>query len=143
MDEDDQVFEEVFELKGGDFKTAGEASGAIKRFLKELGLSPDLVRRASVAIYEAEMNVVAHAYKGKLIFRINNDAITVKVADRGPGIEDIELAMTEGYSTATPEVQEMGFGAGMGLPNMKKNTDGMNIESKVGQGTTVTMVIRL
>jgi len=140
---DDLVFEEVFDLEGGNFKKAGKASGAIKRLLKELGLPPEIVRRVSVAVYEAEINVVVHAYSGTMTLRIDSDAITVVVVDRGPGIPDIDLAMTEGYSTATTEIREMGFGAGMGLPNIKKNADEMTIESKVGEGTTLKLVVNL
>jgi len=139
----DVVFVETFDIKGGDFIKAGEASGAVKRYLKELGLPSDVVRRTAIAVYEAEMNVVVHAYEGTLRFALTDEAIVIEVADRGPGIADIEQAMREGYSTAPPEIQEMGFGAGMGLPNMDKNTDKMTIESKVGEGTIVRMVIYL
>jgi serine/threonine-protein kinase RsbT len=131
-----------YEIEGRDFRHAGKVSSKVKEILKELGFDPDFVRRVAIASYEAEMNVVCHAEKGTLHFTILPGTLRIVVKDRGPGIPDIELAMREGYSTATLEIREMGFGAGMGLPNMKKNTDKLNIISTVGQGTVVEMVIR-
>jgi serine/threonine-protein kinase RsbT len=131
-----------YQIEGKDFRNAGNVSSKVKGVLKELGFDPDFVRRVAIASYEAEMNVVCHAEKGTLHFSIRPEALRIVVEDRGPGIPDIELAMQEGYSTADDEIREMGFGAGMGLSNMKKNTDELNIVSTVGQGTIVEMVIR-
>ncbi|MGQ9779929.1 MAG: ATP-binding protein [Bacillota bacterium] len=128
-----------FEVQGGDFAAAGEASSRLKAVLRQLGLGGDLIRRVAIATYEAEMNVVIHAYRGRIEARIAPAAIEVKVVDEGPGIPDIELAMQEGYSTAPEAVREMGFGAGMGLPNMKRCADELHIESQVGVGTSVYM----
>jgi serine/threonine-protein kinase RsbT len=136
-----KVLEWDYEIEGKDFRNAGKVSSKVKEILKELGFDPDFVRRVAIASYEAEMNVVCHAEKGVLHFAIFPEALRIVVEDKGPGIPDIELAMQEGYSTAPPEIREMGFGAGMGLPNMKKNTDELNIVSTVGQGTVVEMVI--
>ena len=129
-----------FELEGGNFSKAGYASSQIKKVLKQLSIDPRIVKRVVVALYEAEVNVVAHAWRGTVLAEIEADKINLLLQDEGPGIPDIERAMQEGYSTATPAVREMGFGAGMGLPNMKKNVDELNIESKVGEGTTVRMI---
>jgi anti-sigma regulatory factor (Ser/Thr protein kinase) len=131
-----------YEIEGKDFRNAGTVSSKVKQILKELGFDPDFARRVAIASYEAEMNVVCHADKGALHFAIFPQALLIVVKDRGPGIPDIELAMQEGYSTAPPEIREMGFGAGMGLSNMKKNSDELNIVSTVGQGTVVEMVIK-
>jgi len=131
-----------YEIEGKDFRNAGKVSSKVKEILKELGFDPDFVRRVAIASYEAEMNVVCHAEKGALHFAILPAELRIVVKDKGPGIPDIELAMQEGYSTAPLEIREMGFGAGMGLPNIKKNTDELNIVSTVGQGTMVEMVIR-
>ena len=128
-----------FTINGGDFAAAGEASGRIKAVLRQLGLDAGLIRRVAVATYEAEMNVVIHATKGRLEARISPAEIRVEIDDTGPGIPDIELAMREGYSTASEAAREMGFGAGMGLPNMKRCADELAIESRVGPGTTVSM----
>ncbi len=115
----------------------------MKKLLKQLNVSPALIKRIVIALYEAEVNVVAHAYEGVMNVVFDNQTIRVKITDKGPGIPDIGLAMQEGYSTASPKVREMGFGAGMGLPNMKKNCDSLSIESQVGVGTTVTMITHL
>ena len=117
-----------YNIEGGNFSRAGTASSEVKKILKQLNVNPAVLKRIVVALYEAEVNVVAHP-----------TVITVVISDRGPGIPDIDLAMQEGYSTASPEVREMGFGAGMGLPNMQKNCDKLTIESKVNEGTKVTM----
>jgi len=132
-----------FEVPGDDFTRAGEASGKLKQELKQLGLSPDLIRRVSIALYEGEINMVIHADGGFIDVYLTDTEIKMVLADRGPGIEDVELAMTVGYSTAPDNVRSLGFGAGMGLPNMKKYTDRMSIESTVGVGTTVTMAVDL
>jgi anti-sigma regulatory factor (Ser/Thr protein kinase) len=129
-----------FPIEGGDFIKAGYASSQIKKILNQLNLDPALIRRISVALYEAEVNVVAHAFKGAMKVFINPAKITIRVEDEGPGIPDIEKAMQEGYSTASEKVREMGFGAGMGLSNIKKNTDELNIKSVINKGTIVEMV---
>ena len=121
------------------FAQAGEASGALKKTLKSLGFPPDLVRRVAIAMYEAEINMVIHAYGGEITATVTPEKIQVVFADVGPGIPDIELAMTAGYSTATADVRDLGFGAGMGLPNMKKYADDLDVQSTIGVGTTVTM----
>ena len=126
-----------FDIKGGDFKQAGNASSKIKKVLKQLNLDAQIIKKIVVAIYEAEMNLVAHAYSGVLEAVIEEDKILVKISDEGPGIEDIDRAMEAGFSTASKEVRDMGFGAGMGLPNIKKNTEELEISSTVGKGTTV------
>lgn len=135
------VFRREFPVKGGDFSKAGTVACRIKDLLKELGLDTQTVRRAAIASYEAEMNVIMYAWEGRMKLAVSPDKVRIVVADRGPGIPDIDLAMTEGYSTATPEMRELGFGAGMGLPNIKKNSDGFQIESEVGRGTRLEITI--
>ena len=115
----------------------------VKRKLKKLGVSPDVIRRVAIALYEGEINMVIHAHGGKITIQISEDKITMILDDVGPGIPDIEKAMQAGYSTAPDKVRNLGFGAGMGLPNMKKNTDSIDIETKLGVGTKVTMAINL
>lgn len=132
-----------FSVEGGNFVKAGSASSQLKKILKQLNVDPKIVKRVVVALYEAEVNIVAHAYSGKVFIQITTDRISLKLIDKGPGIPDIELAMQKGYSTASSAVREMGFGAGMGLPNMKNNTDELNITSEVGKGTLVEMSIYL
>src|SRR5574344_1080104 len=127
----------VYNVEGGDFTRAGYASSQIKKTLKQLGVDSSVIKRVVVALYEAEVNIVAHAYKGVITADIDSDGIHVDLADQGPGIPDIDKAMIKGFSTASPEVREMGFGAGMGLPNIKDNADELRIESKVGVGTTL------
>lgn len=129
-----------FELEGGNFSKAGYASSQIKKVLKQLSVDPRIIKRIVVALYEAEVNIVAHAWRGSVLAELEADKIMLTLKDEGPGIPDIPQAMQEGYSTASPAVREMGFGAGMGLPNMKKNVDELTIESKVGVGTTVRMI---
>lgn len=126
----------------GDFVNAGKASSSVKKTLKQLNVNPQVVKRVVVALYEAEVNAIAHAYGGKVIVDIDPDKIRMVVADKGPGIPDIAWAMEEGHSTARPEVRDMGFGAGMGLPNMQKNVDRLNVTSEVGVGTTVEMEVK-
>lgn len=121
-----------------DFVNAGKISSAVKKTLKQLNVSPDVIRRTVVALYEAEVNIVAHAYRGDVNVLITPEKITVILTDEGPGIPNIEQAMEKGYSTASPKVREMGFGAGMGLPNIKNNTDNLVIESIINKGTTLT-----
>jgi serine/threonine-protein kinase RsbT len=138
---EDRVLEWSYEIEGKDFRNAGKISSKVKGILKELGFDPQFVRRIAIASYEAEMNVVCHAEKGMLHFTVRPGELRIVVEDKGPGIPDIELAMQEGYSTASPEIREMGFGAGMGLPNIKKNVTTLNIVSAVGEGTVVEMII--
>jgi len=126
-----------FDIASGDFSQAGKASSEIKKVLKQLHISPQIIKRIVIAVYEAEVNVVAHSVGGSIVADIDENYIKVVVRDGGPGIEDVSLAMKEGFSTATKEVREMGFGAGMGLPNINKNTDEMRIESSVTQGTVL------
>lgn len=126
-----------YQIEGGNFTRAGFASSEIKKMLKQLNVDLAIIKRTVVATYEAEVNVVAHAYSGTIYVDVDEKKIIIKLVDEGPGIPDIEQAMKEGYSTASSKVREMGFGAGMGLPNMKKNADELNISSEVGKGTTV------
>lgn len=128
-------------IEGGDFTRAGTASSEIKKVLKQLNVDPKLIKRVVVCLYEAEVNVAAHAYSGTIFTTISTDKITVTLKDKGPGIPDIELAMQKGYSTASAAVREMGFGAGMGLPNIKNNADEFNIESVVDEGTKLEIVV--
>jgi anti-sigma regulatory factor (Ser/Thr protein kinase) len=130
-----------YPVQPGDFTNAGFASSQVKKTLKQLNVDPAIIKRIVVALYEAEVNIVAHAYKGTIFVTIDNDKIAVKLVDEGPGIPDIDLAMTAGYSTASPKVREMGFGAGMGLPNIKNNADYLNVKSEVGIGTEVDIVV--
>jgi serine/threonine-protein kinase RsbT len=132
-----------FSVQGGNFSGAGGASSRIKNVLKQLGIQYDTIKRVAIASYESEMNIVAYATKGKLLVDISPGEIAITAQDIGPGIPDIEKALQEGYSTATPLIREMGFGAGLGLPNMQKAADEMVIESVVGEGTTVKMIFRL
>ncbi|MPQ47361.1 anti-sigma regulatory factor [Marinifilum sp. N1E240] len=129
-----------FEIEGGNFSKAGTASSGVKKILKQLNVNPKIIKRTVVSLYEAEVNVVAHAFDGTMYVEIEPDKVIVRIEDNGPGIPDIDQAMQEGYSTATPKVREMGFGAGMGLPNIKRNSDHMNITSKVDVGTKVELI---
>ena len=126
-----------FDIKEGDFSLAGKASSAIKKMLKQLNVDSKSIKRIVIAIYEAEVNVVAHSFGGNLNALISNDFIEITLTDSGPGIENIEKAMEVGFSTASKKVREMGFGAGMGLQNIKKNSDELKITSKAGEGTTL------
>ncbi len=139
----DKTYEGTFHIVGGDFSRAGEASTELKTILLRAGISEEIVRRVAIATFEAEMNIIIYATAGILRYRISPDKIEITAEDMGPGIEDTELAMQEGYSTAPDWVREMGWGAGMGLPNMKKNSDVFEIDSVVGEGTTITMTISL
>jgi len=140
---DENILSQRFEIRGGDFNNAGKASTNIKEILQEIGIDSSIIIRASIASYEAEMNVVMYAQRGSLTLNITPEKIHFKVEDVGPGIENIELAMQEGFSTATEKMREMGFGAGMGLPNIKKNADKFEITSKLGQGTSLEIIINL
>ena len=131
------------DVDGENFTSAGEASVQVKKLLRQLGVSPDVIRKVSIAMYEGEINMVIHADGGSADVLVDNDKVTIILADRGPGIADIEKAMQEGYSTAPDQIRSLGFGAGMGLPNMKRYTDDMKIESVVGEGTTITMTVNI
>ncbi len=131
----------AFVIAGKDFDHAGQASTTMKKNLKRLGLQPEIIRRVAIASYEAEMNLVIYTDGGTMKFNIDDEKITITVRDRGPGIESIELAMQEGYTTSEPWVRELGFGAGMGLPNIKKCSDHMELQSVVGEGTTLKIEI--
>ena len=137
-----QVLRFSFEVEGGDLSQAGEASSQMKRTLKKLGFPPDVIRKVSICMYEGEINMVIHADGGTAEVEVDLDTITITLADRGPGIPDIDLAMEPGWSTAREFARDLGFGAGMGLPNMKKHSDEMEVHSTVGVGTTVKMIIR-
>jgi len=130
-----------FAVDGSDFTSAGQASVSVKKNLRQLGLSPEIIRRVSIAMYEGEINMVIHAGGGSADVIVREDQIVIILDDTGPGIPDIKLAMQEGYSTAPESVRNLGFGAGMGLPNMKKYSDEMDIQTEIGVGTTVTMKV--
>lgn len=132
-----------YQVPGDDFTRAGEASGAIKSTLKKLGIPPQVVRKVAIAMYEGEINLVIHGGGGEITVDIDGEKVLMVLTDHGPGIPDIGKAMEEGWSTAPDNVRSLGFGAGMGLPNMKKYTDEMRIDSTVGVGTTVTMAVKL
>jgi anti-sigma regulatory factor (Ser/Thr protein kinase) len=132
-----------FVVDGEDFTSAGQASVQVKKNLRKLGIPPEVIRKISIAMYEGEINMVIHADGGEAEVLVYEDRIVMILTDRGPGIADVEKAMQEGYSTAPDNVRSLGFGAGMGLPNMKRYTDDMKIESVVGEGTTITMTVLL
>ena len=131
-----------YKVEGGDFTQAGNAASAVKKTLKQLGVDPAVIKRVVVALYEAEVNIVAHAWRGVIYADIEGSGIKLRLEDEGPGIPDIEKAMTRGFSTASEGVREMGFGAGMGLPNISENADEFNIDTVVGEGTTLNIGIR-
>jgi len=132
-----------YEIEGGNFTKAGIASSHFKKVLKQLNVEPAIIKRIVVALYEAEMNIVAHAYKGTITIQVEPEKIVIILSDKGPGIADIEKAMQVGFSTASPAVREMGFGAGMGLPNIQNNADKLKITSQVGLGTQVEITTYL
>ena len=132
-----------FVVDGEDFTSAGQASVQVKKNLRKLGIPPEIIRKISIAMYEGEINMVIHADGGDADVLVYEDRIVMILTDRGPGIADVEKAMQEGFSTAPDNVRSLGFGAGMGLPNMKRYTDDMRIESVVGEGTTITMTVLL
>lgn len=136
------IIEQRYFVKGGDFSHAGDASSKVKKLLKQLNIDPRKIKSIVIALYEAEVNIVAHAWEGEIYIAVDEKQITMILDDKGPGIPDIDRAMEEGFSTASKEVREMGFGAGMGLPNIKKNTDVLEINSRAGVGTTVKMINR-
>ncbi|MBQ7386272.1 MAG: ATP-binding protein [Ruminococcus sp.] len=132
-----------FDVDGDDFTSAGQASVQIKKSLRQLGIAPETIRRVSIAMYEGEINMVIHAGGGEADVSVTEDEVIITLTDHGPGIPNIEQAMQEGFSTAPDTIRSLGFGAGMGLPNMKRYTDYMNIESEVGKGTTITMKVNI
>ena len=137
------IIKETYPVAADDMSVAGDVSASIKRQMKRLGIPNQIMRRVAVCTYEAEINLVIHSDGGEIDFSISEEEIRVHVHDVGPGIPDLEKAMTEGFSTASSEVRNMGFGAGMGLPNMKRNADGFAIESEVGKGTDIVMTFNI
>ena len=133
----------TYDISADDFTRAGEASSDVKRKLKQMGVSPDAIRKVAIAMYEGEINMVIHAKGGVITVEITTEKIKMILADVGPGIPDVKLAMQAGYSTAPDEIRSLGFGAGMGLPNMTKYSDSMDIDTRIGEGTTITMVVNL
>ena len=133
----------TFEVEKDDFDRAGEASSSIKKILRQLGIDAAIIRRIAIATYEAEINIVIHSLGGEISLEVDPSNIKITAKDRGPGIANIDLAMQEGYSTATDKVREMGFGAGMGLPNMKKCSDDFEVKSELGKGTTIKMIMSI
>ena len=132
-----------YDVDGENFTSAGEASVQVKKNLRRLGISPDTIRRVSIAMYEGEINMVIHAGGGMAEVFVEPEDVTIVLTDHGPGIADVSLAMQEGFSTAPDNIRALGFGAGMGLPNMKRYTDEMNIETELGKGTKITMKVRI
>jgi serine/threonine-protein kinase RsbT len=137
-----EALESTYSVLGRDFANAGKVSTQIKDMLKRLGVHPAVVRRIAIVSYEAEMNLVMYATRGKFLLNVSSEDISLRIEDEGPGIPDINLAMQEGYSTATAEMREMGFGAGMGLPNIRRNADEFNISSELGQGTRLYIRVK-
>jgi serine/threonine-protein kinase RsbT len=142
MADAESVYRKEFPVKGGDFAKAGAVACEIKELLKDLGIASAAVRRAAIVAYEAEMNVIMYAREARVDLSVSPEEVRLTVDDRGPGIADIAMALTEGYSTATAEMRELGFGAGMGLPNIKRNADVFAIDSEVGRGTRLDITIR-
>ncbi len=140
---DEHALSQHFEIRGGDFSNAGKVSTTIKEILQEIGIDPAIIIRTSIAVYEAEMNVVMYARRCELTLNISPEELHIKLEDQGPGIRNIDLAMQEGFSTATDEMREMGFGAGLGLPNIKKNADRFKISSIPGEGTLLELTFFL
>ena len=132
-----------YDVDGENFVSAGQASVQVKKTLRRLGMPPEVIRRVAIAMYEGEINMVIHAGGGVADVSIYEDKIVIVLADKGPGIPNVDLAMQEGYSTAGDNVRSLGFGAGMGLPNMKRYTDSMKIDTVVGEGTTITMTVNI
>lgn len=139
----DDAIRLTYEISPDDFTRAGEASSDVKRKLKQMGVSPEAVRKVAIAMYEGEINMVIHAKGGQILVTITPQEIEMVLDDVGPGIPDVSLAMQEGYSTAPDEIRSLGFGAGMGLPNMKKYSDEMEIDTRLGVGTKITMKVKL
>lgn len=139
----DEILNLNYTVNGSDLKSAGIASSDVKKVLRKLGVSPEIIRKVAISMYEAEINMVIHANGGTIDVSISPEQIKVVLEDNGPGIANIDLAMTEGYSTAPQTIREMGFGAGMGLPNIKRYADKMNITSELGKGTTVEIIVNI
>lgn len=137
------ICEKSFPIKGRTFENAGHISSKVKSMLQKMQLSNDVVRRVAMVTYEAEINICSYAERGRIVLRVTPKFITIEAIDRGQGIEDIELAMKEGYSTATDKIRQMGFGAGMGLANIKRYSDTFRIYSEIGKGTHLKMIIRI
>ena len=137
------VLTDTFDVRASDFTTAGDASASIKRKLKQIGIDSTILRRVAVASYEAELNLIIHSMGGKLAIEISPERVRLVSEDVGPGIADIDKAMQEGFSTASEQARDLGFGAGMGLPNMRRNADGFDITSKLGEGTRIQMDFKL
>ena len=131
----------IYEIAKEDFVSAGQASSNVKKILKELGINSNIIKRTVIAMYEAEINAVIHGHGGQALIDIDEEQIKIDIIDNGPGIADVSFAMTEGYSTASDSIRELGFGAGMGLPNIKKNVDDLKIISEVGKGTIVKLIV--
>jgi len=138
-----ELLRESFEIQGRNFDKAGEVSGEIKVILKDLGIDASYIRRVVIVAFEGEMNVVMYADRGTMTLILTDDDVNLEIKDEGPGIPDVELALQEGWSTASDEMREMGFGFGMGLPNMKKNSDEFRIDTEVGKGTAVYARVKL
>ncbi len=132
-----------FDIQADDFTRAGEASSSLKSYLRQMGISPEVIRKTAICMYEGEINMVIHAQGGVITVDITADEIIMTLKDEGPGIKNIDQAMIEGFSTAPDNIRLLGFGAGMGLPNMKKYSDEMNIETVIGKGTTVTLKVKI
>lgn len=143
MNKDNEALAYYFDVDGENFTSAGEASVQVKRILRRIDFPPEIIKRVAIAMYEGEINMVIHANGGKAELYIYEDKIVIRLVDRGPGIADVELAMKEGFSTAPDNIRALGFGAGMGLPNMKRYTDEMVIDTKLGEGTTITMTVNV
>lgn len=143
MSEQNECLTYKFEVDGENFTSAGEASVQVKRILRRIGFDPETIKRVSIAMYEGEINMVIHAGGGVAELFVYEDRIVMKLTDHGPGIADVSLAMQEGFSTAPDNIRSLGFGAGMGLPNMKRYTDDMVIDTKLGEGTTITMTVNV
>ena len=143
MSEQNECLTYSFDVDGENFTSAGEASVQVKRILRRIGFDPETIKRVSIAMYEGEINMVIHAGGGIAELFVYEDKIVMKLTDHGPGIADVSLAMQEGFSTAPDNIRSLGFGAGMGLPNMKRYTDDMVIDTKLGEGTTITMTVNV
>ncbi len=143
MSEQNECLTYSFNVDGDNFTSAGEASVQVKRILRRIGFDPETIKRVSIAMYEGEINMVIHAGGGVAELFVYEDKIVMKLTDHGPGIADVSLAMQEGFSTAPDNIRSLGFGAGMGLPNMKRYTDEMVIDTKLGEGTTITMTVNV
>jgi len=141
LSETPESIKQTYVVHADDFAAAGAAAAAVKKTLRQLGFSKDTIRRTSIAMYEGEINMVIHGGGGVAGVEITEECVKITLQDQGPGIPDVDLAMREGFSTASDQVRELGFGAGMGLPNIKRNSDSLHIETEIGKGTTVTIMV--